>query len=115
MDAPATDSFYDELADCYDLIFEDWEASMERQGEAIATLLGRYLPATSLRVLDAAAGIGTQSLPLAKRGYRVSSRDLSTASIARLQQGLKPHVPTALRAIGSARSNNHSIATPPIA
>jgi SAM-dependent methyltransferase len=86
MTAPATDSFYDELADDYDLIFEDWEASMDRQGDAIAALIGRYLPGTGLRVLDAAAGIGTQSLPLAKRGFRVSSRDLSAASIARFRR-----------------------------
>ena len=60
-------AFYDELASYYDLIFADWDASMQRQGEAIHALLSRYLPdcAISICVLDATAGIGTQSLPLA--------------------------------------------------
>jgi len=80
--------FYDQLADYYDLIFEDWEASMQRQGDALGALLTKLLPevSTPLRVLDAAAGIGTQSLPLAQRGFSVVSRDLSPGAIARLQR-----------------------------
>ena len=31
--------FYEELAEHYHLIFEDWDASMRRQGETIAKLL----------------------------------------------------------------------------
>jgi len=79
--------FYDQLADYYDLIFEDWEASMERQGKVLAALLTELLPDLSapLRILDAAAGIGTQSLPLAQQGCSVMSRDLSPLAIARLQ------------------------------
>ena len=78
--------FYDALAPYYDLIFEDWGASMQRQGAAIATLLRRFLPAAvvPLRVLDATAGIGTQSLPLAELGFEVASRDVSSSAIARL-------------------------------
>lgn len=79
--------FYDHLAAHYDLIFPEWEESMARQGAAIATMLER--PASSehagrRRILDIAAGIGTQSLPLAARGYQVTSRDLSGKAIARL-------------------------------
>ena len=55
-----------------DLIDPDWEAAMERQGD----LLSRLLP-QGCRVLDVAAGIGTQSLPLAAKGYEVVARDLS--------------------------------------
>ncbi len=37
-------AFYDDLAESYDLIFEDWEASMQRQGEAIYALFEHFLP-----------------------------------------------------------------------
>jgi SAM-dependent methyltransferase len=91
-DAPGPEIFYDELAADYDLIFESWEASRARQGGWIAALLARFLGPVAaaapgqVRILDAAAGIGTQSLPLAERGYQVTSRDLSSAAIARLRR-----------------------------
>jgi SAM-dependent methyltransferase len=79
--------FYDDLAEYYDLIYEDWEASMARQGAALEQLmqaeLGFTRPAT-VRVLDVACGIGTQALPLALRGFRVTGRDISAGAIARL-------------------------------
>ena len=51
--------FYDAFAQYYDLIFEDWEQSMVRQGAFLAELIARELPTShDPRVLDAAAGIG---------------------------------------------------------
>jgi glycine/sarcosine N-methyltransferase len=35
--------FYDDLASYYHLIFEDWDASMARQGDALANLIGAEL------------------------------------------------------------------------
>jgi SAM-dependent methyltransferase len=84
-----TKQFYDDLASYYHLIFEDWDASMARQGDALTSLIGSelgQLPAGDVRVLDIACGIGTQSLPLAARGFRVVARDLSPAAVSRLQQ-----------------------------
>lgn len=83
-----TSAFYDVLASHYELIFDDWSASMQRQGKAILALLRQYLPdyLGAICVLDASAGIGTQSLPLATLGCRVVSRDLSPASIERLRR-----------------------------
>jgi SAM-dependent methyltransferase len=83
--------FYDDLAPYYDLIFEDWDASMARQGDAITSLIESELgaPAGSLgahRVLDAACGIGTQALALAARGFQVTGRDLAPAAVARLER-----------------------------
>jgi SAM-dependent methyltransferase len=85
-DASTVGLFYDELAPYYDLIFEDWDASRSRQGEVIAGLMHRLLPdvTSPFRVLDATAGIGTQSIPLAQLGFDVTSRDLSPMAIARL-------------------------------
>lgn len=72
------------------MIFEDWEASQARQGTALRQLIAAELgPAREprdTRILDAACGIGTQSLPLAEAGYQVTARDLSGGSIARLQR-----------------------------
>src|SRR4029077_20120493 len=84
-----TKQFYDDLAPYYHLIFEDWDASMARQGDALAGLIEAELapsPPLGARILDVACGIGTQTLPLAARGFRLVARDLSPAAVARLQR-----------------------------
>jgi SAM-dependent methyltransferase len=85
-----TARFYDDIANYYDLIFHDWESSMSRQGEAIDQLirheLGSEYQAPEISVVDASAGIGTQALPLARKGFRVTARDISPDAIARLQR-----------------------------
>lgn len=84
-----TQQFYDDLTPYYHLIFEDWDASMSRQGDAIAKLIRLEL-ATDFpqraRILDAACGIGTQTLPLAARNFQLVARDLSPSAITRLQR-----------------------------
>jgi SAM-dependent methyltransferase len=74
--------FYEDFADRYHLVFEDWQASMDRQGQWLDSFIRAEWPATQ-EVLDAACGIGTQSLPLAARGYRVTASDISGAAAAR--------------------------------
>jgi 2-polyprenyl-3-methyl-5-hydroxy-6-metoxy-1,4-benzoquinol methylase len=75
---------YDELASQYHLIFENWELSVERQAAALSSILhGKCGLATTARILDCACGIGTQSLGLAKMGFRVSGCDLSPRAIER--------------------------------
>jgi SAM-dependent methyltransferase len=81
--------FYDDLAEYYDLIYADWARSMEHQGRAITQVLEGAFPARdpySVRILDVSAGIGTQTIPLAQAGYRVTARDISPGSIARLSR-----------------------------
>ncbi|MER7823601.1 class I SAM-dependent methyltransferase [Streptomyces sp. NPDC096097] len=78
-----TRGFYDELAERYDLIYADWDASISRQGRALDTLLAAALGPGPHRVLDNACGIGTQSLGLAALGHRVTGTDLSPVSVAR--------------------------------
>jgi SAM-dependent methyltransferase len=73
---------YDVLAPDYHLIFEDWEASMARQAAALAPIIAREC-GSEARVLDCACGIGTQALGLARRGFRVTGSDVSTAAIER--------------------------------
>ena len=81
--------FYDDLAEYYDLIFEDCDASMARQGAALQQLIRAELGVAgpdTIRVLDVACGIGTQALPLALRGFQVTGRDISAGAITRLRR-----------------------------
>lgn len=72
------EAFYDDLAPDYHLIFEDWERSIARQTAVLTTLLD-----AAETVLDAACGIGTQALGLARAGFAVTASDISSAAVAR--------------------------------
>lgn len=75
---------YDELADHYHLIFESWELSVVRQAAVLSSVLYRNCGlTTTARILDCACGIGTQSLGLAKLGFRVTGCDLSPNAVER--------------------------------
>jgi glycine/sarcosine N-methyltransferase len=80
--AVSVPEFYDELAEHYHLIFENWEVSIARQSAALEQILDREC-GPAARVLDCACGIGTQSLGLARRGFRVTGSDVSAAAVAR--------------------------------
>jgi glycine/sarcosine N-methyltransferase len=75
---------YDELANHYHLIFENWELAMERQAAVLSSVLHRHCGlTTTARILDCACGIGTQSLGLAKLGFQVTGCDLSPHAVER--------------------------------
>ena len=76
-------AFYNHLAAHYHLIFEDWDASIERQRKVLNALLVSELGSQSLKILDCACGIGTQAIGFAQSGHRVVACDLSSESIAR--------------------------------
>jgi SAM-dependent methyltransferase len=77
--------FYDDLAELYHLVYQDWSASVERQGEALSAIIReRWNPAR--RLLDAACGIGTQALGLGARGFDVVASDISPASLERARR-----------------------------
>lgn len=76
--------FYDRLAANYHLIFEDWDASIARQGAVLGGILERECVAVgALRILDCACGIGTQVLGLAARGFITTASDFSPSSVER--------------------------------
>jgi SAM-dependent methyltransferase len=77
--------FYDELADSYHLIFDDWDSAIKRHAKVLGTLLTSQSDGTSLRILDCACGIGTQAIGLAAMGHEVVASDLSSAAIHRAQ------------------------------
>jgi SAM-dependent methyltransferase len=83
-----TAEFYDQLAPYFHLLFADWEQSVRRQGEALSALLQELGVATSQHVLDAACGIGTQTLGLLRNGYKVTASDISPGALDRLRAEL---------------------------
>jgi 2-polyprenyl-3-methyl-5-hydroxy-6-metoxy-1,4-benzoquinol methylase len=78
-----TQDFYDKLAPYYHLLYPNWEVSIARQSRGLAAVLHEFGVPTGRSILDAACGIGTQTLGLAGLGYRVTASDLSPAAIAR--------------------------------
>jgi SAM-dependent methyltransferase len=79
-----TATTYDELADHYHLLFENWERSVERQAAVLSSVLHRDCGlTTTAHILDCACGIGTQSLGLAKLGFQVTGCDLSRNAVER--------------------------------
>jgi hypothetical protein len=64
-----TDGFYDELAESYHLIFDDWDVAIPRQRDVLARLLPA--PLEGKRVLDCACGIGNQAIGLGMLGFTV--------------------------------------------
>src|SRR5690242_12084217 len=87
---------YDSLAENFNLIFQDWNAAVEWEGEFLNNLLAQHAGPGALRILDCACGIGTQTLGLQSRGHFVVGSDLSAAAAARarreaVQRGLPPN------------------------
>ena len=80
------ESFYDDLAPYYHLIFADWNQSIAWQVSILGPILERATGKASPRVLDCACGIGTQALGLAQRGHQVVASDLSKSSIERARK-----------------------------
>jgi ubiquinone/menaquinone biosynthesis C-methylase UbiE len=79
-------SFYESLADCYHLIFEDWGASIERQARILEPLLASRISGQPMKILDCACGIGTQALGLAALGHPVTASDVSHSAVNRAQK-----------------------------
>jgi len=73
--------FYDALAPWYHLVYQDWEASIARQGQALTSLLASEWGSLPQSVLDAAVGIGTQALGLAALGFQVTGSDISPIAV----------------------------------
>jgi SAM-dependent methyltransferase len=79
----STSVFYDELACYYHLIYADWQASIDRQAQALDSMIRSEAGPEAHTVLDGSCGIGTQSLGLAALGYEVQASDLSPAAVER--------------------------------
>ena len=74
-------NFYDGLAYRYHLLFEDWWTAAQWHGEIVGSLLAGEGVGPGASVLDCTCGIGTQAIPLAAQGYRVTASDISAAAV----------------------------------
>ena len=76
-------AFYNQLAPYYHLIFPDWDQSIKRQAVALDQIIKQFSKESDLTLLDAACGIGTQSIGLQQLGYQVHASDLSEKAVER--------------------------------
>lgn len=76
-----TEAYYNALAPYYKFIYLDWEASVKRQASALDGVIREFFGHNVRHVLDAACGIGTQSIGLAQLGYTVTASDISSVEV----------------------------------
>ncbi|HTP06944.1 MAG TPA: methyltransferase domain-containing protein [Anaerolineae bacterium] len=76
-------AFYDQLAPYYQFVYPDWEASVTRQATALDGIIREFFGSTARYILDAACGIGTQSIGLAALGYVITASDISPVAVER--------------------------------
>ena len=79
-------AFYNNLAEHYHLIYENWDEAIERQAAVLVPLLEERVGPGPLRVLDCACGIGTQTIGIARRGHTVVACDASEAAVRRAER-----------------------------
>src|SRR5512139_4257289 len=81
------ESFYNQLSPYYKYIFQDWDASVERHAGILDGVIHEYFGDGVHTILDAACGIGTQTIGLAKKGYQLTASDISAGELekARLE------------------------------
>lgn len=82
----ALDDFYDQLSPFYHLIYADWDASVRRQASQLDSVIRELWGSRVRTVLDAACGIGTQAIGLARLGYQVTASDISQGPLERAKQ-----------------------------
>lgn len=75
------ESFYDQLSPYYKYIFQDWNASVERQATILDEVIREYFGENVHSILDAACGIGTQTIGLAQKRYKLTASDISADEV----------------------------------
>lgn len=100
--------FYDKLAPFYHLLYGDWESAVSKQGEALGKLLCEAGVVPGDQVLDAASGIGTQTLGLVERGYCLTASDISVGALERLKTELKNRGLQATTYVDDLRTLTHT-------
>lgn len=74
-------SFYDDMANQYDMLFQDWFETTKIQAKILDKIFISYDFNKKAKVLDCACGIGTQAIGLAMLGYNVTASDLSDGEL----------------------------------
>ena len=84
-----TQTFYDNLANQYDKLFSDWQASTKEQAGILDRIFRDFGFDNTVRILDCACGIGTQAIGLAASGYNVTASDISNVELAEARKRAK--------------------------
>jgi glycine/sarcosine N-methyltransferase len=96
--AAGPEDFYDALASDYHHLFADWWPAAQWHGEVISRVLADRDVRPPATVLDCTCEVGTQALPLAALGYRVTGTDLSRRAVERAQREAESRgIPVTLR------------------
>lgn len=74
-------SYYNQLAPYYRYLFQDWEKSVVSHAQVLDSVIREFFGPQVRRILDAACGIGTQSIGLAQLGYQVVASDISLTEL----------------------------------
>lgn len=77
--------YYNQLAPYYKFMLQDWNASVSRQATMLDSVIREFFGSNVHSILDAACGIGTQSIGLAQLGYEITASDISPAEIDQAQ------------------------------
>ena len=85
------ENFYNQLSPYYKYIFQDWNASVERQAAILDGVIREYFGDEVLTILDAACGMGTQTIGLAQKGYRLTATDISEGEIEKARLEASQH------------------------
>ena len=104
--------FYDELSEQYHLLFADWDEAVERQGGVVDRVIRDLAGPGAKRVLDAACGIGTQAIGLARLGHHVTGTDLSPGAVARARREAERLGVSLSAEVADLRNLTESIAGP---
>jgi SAM-dependent methyltransferase len=75
------ESFYNELSPYYKYLFQDWNASVDRHARILDEVIREHFGESVRSILDAACGIGTQTIGLAQKGYQLTASDISSGEI----------------------------------
>jgi len=71
------EGFYANLAPYYKWLHTDWNASVTQQASILDAVIREVFGASVRQILDAACGIGTQTLGLAELGFCLTASDIS--------------------------------------
>jgi SAM-dependent methyltransferase len=79
------ENYYNQLAPYYKYMLQDWDASVSRQAAILDGVIREFFCPDVHHILDAACGIGTQSIGLAQLGYQITASDISPNEIEQAQ------------------------------
>lgn len=74
---------YDDIVNLYHLVYPDWNEAIEKQGNALDSVIRTFVGSAPVSILDVSCGIGTQALGIAAFGHNVTASDLSAAAVER--------------------------------